>query len=249
MRKGASGEWLDAFLFGNFEVADVPVNVKAGQHTVYWGDSLLLGGAIHGISYSQNSLDVWKGFSTPGTEAKELFRPRGGLTIQAQPLNDLSIAGQWFYNWQAVRLMESGSYLTFNDGALFGGDRFVGPTRLRHIPGPGFQRLWNTQAVPASRYSGSLGDWGLSARWSPQWLDGTLGFYGRNATDILPQQYATPGVATFRRRGVQGDRRQPLSAARNCLVNRNATTSPTSRRRARSAPTASPSATTSTCTG
>ena len=25
---------------------NVPVNVKAGQHTVYWGDSLLLGGAI-----------------------------------------------------------------------------------------------------------------------------------------------------------------------------------------------------------
>ena len=37
-------------------------------------------------------------------EAKELFRPRGGLTIQAQPTNDLSIAGQWFYNWQAVRV-------------------------------------------------------------------------------------------------------------------------------------------------
>jgi len=216
--KGVSGEWLDAFLFGNFDVADVPVNVKAGQHTVYWGDSLLLGGAIHGISYSQNSLDVWKGFSTPGTEAKELFRPRGGLTIQAQPLNDLSIAGQWFYNWQAVRLMESGSYLTFNDGALFGGDSFY--------VGPG-QRLWNTQAVPASRYSGSLGDWGLSARWSPQWLDGTLGFYGRNATDILPQQYATPGVATLPSpQACQAVGGQPLSAASPtlCLVNRDATT-------------------------
>ena len=110
--KGASGEWLDAFVFANFDIGDVPVNVKAGQHTVYWGDSLLLGGAVHGVSYAQNSLDVWKGFATPGTEAKELFRPRGGLTLQAQPTKDLSIAGQWFYNWQAVRVPESGSYLT-----------------------------------------------------------------------------------------------------------------------------------------
>ena len=95
-----------------FDVADVPVNVKLGQHTVYWGDSLLLGGAIHGMSYAQNSLDIWKGLATPGAEAKELFRPRGGVTIQAQPTNELSVAGQWFYNWQAVRIPESGSYLT-----------------------------------------------------------------------------------------------------------------------------------------
>ena len=197
--KGVSGEWLDAFAFANFDIADVPINIKAGQHTVYWGDSLLLGGAVHGVSYAQNSLDVWKGFSTPGTEAKELFRPRGGLTLQAQPTKDLSIAGQWFYNWQAVRLMESGTYLTYNDGVLFGADSaIVGPNPFAaQVPGaPAALRLWNTSPIPQSRYSGSLGDWGLSARWSPAWLDGTIGFYGRNATDILPQQYVTPGVAT-----------------------------------------------------
>ena len=91
--KGASGEWLDAFTFANFNVAGVPVQVKAGQHTVYWGESLLLGGVVHGIAYSQNSVDVWKGLATPGTEAKEVFRPRGGLTIQAQPAQELSLAG------------------------------------------------------------------------------------------------------------------------------------------------------------
>jgi len=52
--------WDDAFAFANFDVVQLPVNVKVGQHTVYWGESLLLGGAIHGISYSQNSIDAWK---------------------------------------------------------------------------------------------------------------------------------------------------------------------------------------------
>jgi len=61
--KGLSGEILDAFAFTTFDIADVPVNVKAGQHTVYWGESLFLGGAVHGISYSQNSIDVGKGFA------------------------------------------------------------------------------------------------------------------------------------------------------------------------------------------
>ncbi|HEX5313983.1 MAG TPA: DUF1302 family protein, partial [Gammaproteobacteria bacterium] len=82
--KGPSGEWLDAFAFANFDVGEVPVSIKAGQHTVYWGDSLLLGGAVHGVSYGQNPLDIWKGFATPGAEAQELFRPRGGITMQAQ---------------------------------------------------------------------------------------------------------------------------------------------------------------------
>ena len=216
--KGLSGEWLDAFVFGNFDVAGVPVNVKAGQHTVYWGESLLLGGLVNGIAYGQNSVDQWKGLSTPGSEAKELFRPRGGLTIQAQPANDLSLAGQWFYNWQAVRVPESGAYLENNDMLQFGGDSL--------IAGPG-QRLWNAHAVAASRYSGSLGDFGLSARWSPQWLDGTLGFFYRDTTDILPQLIVTPGVVTVPSpaacAGVGG---QPLAASSPtpCLVNKNATT-------------------------
>jgi len=198
--QGPSGEWLDAFTFANFDVAGIPVNIKAGQHTVYWGDSLLLGGAIHGVSYAQNSLDIWKALATPGAEAKELFRPKGGLTIQAQPTKDLSIAGQWFYNWQAVRYPESGAYLTVNDALNFGGDSFVlgaNPFAAAFPGSPAFLRAWNTQAVAASRYSASLGDWGLSARWSPEWLDGTLGFYYRNATDIQPQLLLTQGFAAL----------------------------------------------------
>jgi hypothetical protein len=198
--RGFSGEWLDAFGFANVDVAGIPVSLKVGQHTVYWGDSLLLGGAIHGVSYAQNSLDYWKGLSTPGAEAKELFRPKGGVTLQAQLTTDLSVAGQWFYNWQAVRYPESGAYLTLNDGVIFGGDSLIiGANPLAAaIPGsPPLLRAGNTRNVPASRYSGSLGDWGISARWSPTALDGTLGLYYRNATDILPQLFLTQGFAAL----------------------------------------------------
>jgi hypothetical protein len=33
------------------------------------------------------------------------------------------------------------------------------------------------------------GDWGVMAKWSPAWLDGTLGFYYRQTSDILPQAW------------------------------------------------------------
>ena len=197
--EGLSGELLDAFVFANFDAGGVPVNVKAGQHTVFWGDSLLLGGAIHSVSYSQNPLDLQKGFMTPGSEAKELFRPRGGITLQVQPTNELSLAGQWFYAWQAVRIPESGSYLTIQDPLNFGGDsQIFGPNPFAATnPGsPTMTRFWRGQDIKPPSWSGSLGDFGLSARWSPAWLDGTLGFYGRNTTDTLPQAMATPGLAT-----------------------------------------------------
>ena len=42
------------------------------------------------------------------------------------------------------------------------------------------------------------GDWGLSARWSPEWLDGTMGFYARRTSDIANQAWLAfdPGTTT-----------------------------------------------------
>jgi hypothetical protein len=225
--KGPSAELLDAFAFANVDVGDVPVSIKAGQHTVYWGDSLLLGGAVHGVSYGQNPLDVWKGFATPGAEAKELFRPRGGITLQAQPLEDLSVAAQWFYNWQADRIPESGSYLTIQDPLNYGGDSFIfGPNPLAAaIPGsPKYLRLWRGQDITPPTNSASLGDWGISARWSPRWLDGTLGFYYRNTTDVFPQAMATPGVIPVPAALCSARGGVALPGGSLCFVNPKATT-------------------------
>jgi hypothetical protein len=224
--KGVSGEMLDWFVFGAFEPAGIPVNVKLGQHTAYWGESLLLGGLIHGIAYGQNSVDAWKLQATPGAEAKEFIRPRGALTVQAQPAADLSIAAQWFYNWQAVRSPESGSYLSGTDMLNFGGDSLItGPNPFAAvIPGaPAALRLWNTQGVAPSRNSASLGDFGLATRWSPGWLDGTVGLYFRNFTDILPQLMVTPGVASIPAATCAAIGGTALSPT-TCLVNKNATT-------------------------
>jgi hypothetical protein len=231
--KGASGEMLDWFVFGNADVGGVPVSARLGQHTAYWGESLLLGGLVHGVAYAQNSVDAWKLQATPGSEAKEFIRPRGGLTVQAQPTQDLSLAAQWFYNWQPVRSPESGSYLSGSDPLNFGGDSLItGPNPLAAmIPGaPAALRLWNAQAVPTSRYSTSIGDFGVAARWSPQWLDGTLGFYARNATDILPQLMVTPGVVSPTPANPAGIPPATCAAIGGtplpnnaCLVNKNAT--------------------------
>ncbi len=177
--RGPSGEILDAFVFANFDLGDVPTKVRAGRHTVFWGESLFLGGALHGISYSQMPLDLQKGFATPGVEAKELFRPLNQVSGQVQLTDNLSLGAQYFLEWEAYRFPEGGSYLGPVDFA------FNGPERILLAPGVGYTR--GNAFEPAQRN----GEFGLNARWSPDALDGTVGVYYRRYADKLPQGLVT----------------------------------------------------------
>lgn len=176
--QGPSGEILDAFVFTGVDLGDVPVQAKAGRHTLYWGESLFLGGHIHSIAYAQNPLDLQKGFATPGTEAKELFRPLNQLSAQAQLTEELSIAGQYLLEWEAARYPEGGTYLGPVDFVFNGPDG-------QFVPGAGFVRR-GPAFEPKQR-----GEFGLAARWSPKALDGTVGFYYRRFADKLPQTLVT----------------------------------------------------------
>ena len=177
--RGPSGEILDAFVFANFDVVETPVKVRAGRHTVFWGESLFLGGALHGISYSQMPLDLQKGFATPGVEAKEIFRPLNQVSGQVQVTDTLSLAAQYFLEWEAYRYPEGGTYLGPVDFA------FNGPDRVLVAPGFGYTR--GNPYEPAQRN----GEFGLNARWSPEAIDGTLGVYYRRYADKLPQALVT----------------------------------------------------------
>jgi hypothetical protein len=171
--KGPSGEVLDAFVFGSFDIADMPVNVKLGRHTLYWGETLA--SPVHGISFGQSSVDFIKLYSVPGSDAKELYLPRPAASVQFSPTNDLAIAAQYFFDWHPARMPETGSFLGFYDYGFQGSESFIlgalGPAALRH---------------PDSNPKKS-GDFGVSSRWSPAWLDGTVGVYARRTADILPE--------------------------------------------------------------
>ena len=170
---GPSGELLDAFLFASFEAGGMPATVRAGRHTVNWGEALLGNGAIHGIAYSQAPLDLAKAYALPGIEAKELYRPLAQVSGQIQPTSELSLAAQYFFKWEQSRLPEGGTYLGFGDMLQQGGESL--------LLAPGVRALRGRDLTPGQR-----GDWGLALRWSPEWLDGTAGVYLRNFSDKLP---------------------------------------------------------------
>lgn len=179
--RGPGAELLDAFGYAKFDIGEIPFSVKAGRHTVYWGESLLLGGAAHGVSYSQMPLDLAKGLAVPGSEAKELFRPLNSISAQSQIVDSLSLAGQYFLQWDRFRLPESGTYLDFNDALDKGGESVILASGVRVVHAADIE--------PKQR-----GNWGLSARWSPEFLDGTLGFYYRRTADMLPQVAVIPDL-------------------------------------------------------
>lgn len=190
---GPSGEILDAFVFTGFDAGDVPVDVKAGRHMLYWGESLFT--FAHGVSYSQGPLDLRKAFANPGTEAKELFLPLTQISGQAELTRDLTIGGQYFFEWDPTRVPDGGTYFGQQDFfSLGGGGYVVNPVATAGINAAPFPAgLAGTPFTAAPipfvgivRKPKDSGDFGVKASWRPDWLDGTLGFYYREFTDKMP---------------------------------------------------------------
>lgn len=168
---GPSAEFLDAFVWTNFNLGPVPVNVKLGRHAVVWGEGSVIG--AHAISYSQAPIDAVKAVASPGIETKELFLPLNQLSFKAQVTSDLTLAGQYFLEWKALRAPNGGTYLVGADTA------------------PGVDRLPIAGAFSATNVApyvpGKRGNWGLSARLNVAAINSTLGAYYREFNDYAPE--------------------------------------------------------------
>jgi hypothetical protein len=193
---GPSGEILDAFVFYSTEVGDESLfSIKAGQHNVFWGETIL--NPVHSISYGQSGLDLAKLAASPGTEAKELFVPRNQVSTTFTINPELTVGAQYFLDWDAARLPEAGTYYGGSDLIGEGAQSFL----LGNTNSPSGSPALGCGLAPCNGLTNvirgkdlkphSSGDWGVMAKWSPAWLDGTLGVYFRNTADILPQAYLT----------------------------------------------------------
>jgi hypothetical protein len=191
---GPSGEILDAFVFWNHEVGDESqISLKAGQHNVFWGETIL--NPVHSISYGQSGLDLAKLAASPGTEAKELFVPRNQLSMTFTVNPELTLGAQYFMHWDAARLPEAGTYYGGSDLVGTGAQSFL----LGNTNAPSGTPLLGCGLAPCNGLTNvrrghdltpdNSGDWGVMAKWSPAWLDGTLGVYYRQTSDILPQAW------------------------------------------------------------
>ena len=182
---GPSGEILDAFVFGGFDLGSTPVNFKLGRHNLYWGESLF--SFVHGVSYAQGPVDIRKATATPGIEAKELFLPLNQLSLQTQLNDDISMAAYYQFEWDANRLPEGGTYFGAADFL------FSGNTTFPIAPGFGVP-FEGDQHKPKNS-----GAWGVNTKWSSDLLGGNVGVYYREFSDTMPNVvgvYDANGVPT-----------------------------------------------------
>jgi len=176
---GPSGEILDAFVFGKFTLGSVPVNVKLGQHNIYWGESLF--SFVNGVSIGQGPVDFRKAVATPGIEAKEVFRPLNQISATAEFTDRITLAAQYFLDWKPTLLPDGGTYFGAADGL-----NMAGGTSIFGVPFGG------VTGEPKKK----RGDFGLALKLRPEALDATVGLYYREYTDKSPQLVLT-GLAVM----------------------------------------------------
>ena len=100
---------LDAFVYHNYSIGDLPGNVRVGKQVVSWGESTFIGNSINSI----NPIDV-SAFRRPGAEIKEGLIPVNMLFASQSLTNQLSVEGFYQLNWENT--------VVDNCGTFFGND-------------------------------------------------------------------------------------------------------------------------------
>lgn len=177
------GELLDAFAFGKFQIGETQLNVKAGQHNVYWGESLFSIG--NSIAYSQGPVDTIKAATSPGAEAKELFLPLNQISAQYQLTPQISFGAQYLLNWKPFRLVPGGTFFSPADG-----------TRSDYATPPAYAAYNEFLDNGPDLLPKKSGDFGLNMRVAPDWMSGTLGVYYRRFDEKLPWSFTQVGGGT-----------------------------------------------------
>lgn len=167
-------ELLNAFVSDKFYLGEVPISVRAGQHTVLWGESLYF--PDNGIAYGMAAIDGQKALSVPNTEAKEVFLPVPQISSVAILPHDVSLEGYYQFAWRPLRTPPVGSYFSVADMFGTGGESIISPYGTL-LKGP--DQTPNT------------GQFGAAVKWRPEAADLDLGAYALRFNEKTPQIFTT----------------------------------------------------------
>ncbi len=195
---GRKAELLDAFVFGKGNVDDMRWSLRAGKHTLLWGETLFFG--ANGIAGAQAPVDLVKLLSVPGSQFKEIIRPVGQLSGSFQVMPDLQIGGYYQYRWERTRLAAVGSYFSTQDLFDAGGERFL-------LGGPVLTRSDDLEASNSGQY-------GLQLRFRLPDGGTDFGVYAIRFHEKTPQLYLNFPLGTYGIAYHEGVRAFGVSASR-----------------------------------
>jgi hypothetical protein len=112
---------LDFYVSGDFNLGELPLNVRLGKQVVNWGEATFI---LNGIS-SWNPFDV-NAFRRPGAEIREGLLPVWGAYASLGLPYDLSLEAFYQLEWEELQLDRPGTPFSTSDvarvGSQFGGN-------------------------------------------------------------------------------------------------------------------------------
>ncbi|QLF92582.1 DUF1302 domain-containing protein [Pseudomonas sp. ABC1] len=168
--QSSGAQILDAFLYHNYSMANLPGTVRVGRQVVSWGESTFIGNSINSI----NPLDA-AAFRRPGAEIKEGLIPVNMLYV-SQGLSDrLSMETFYQLEWDQTVVDNCGTFFSTADVAQDGcvGNYHVGSGAIAPLQpvaaafGQGFGVTPEGVVLPRSgdRDARDSGQFGLALRW------------------------------------------------------------------------------------
>jgi Protein of unknown function (DUF1302) len=119
---GSEAELLNAFVYANAELGGVPFTIRAGRHTLLWGESLFF--PENSIAAGQAPVDVTKVLGRPVAYSSDAFLPVTQASASVQLPRNLTVEAYYQFEWRRTRLPGAGSYFSVRDYYDAGGERF-----------------------------------------------------------------------------------------------------------------------------
>jgi hypothetical protein len=122
---GSDAKLLDAYVYADWDVANMPLNVKVGKQVYNWGEALFVRDGIN----ASNPVDA-AAFRLPGSEVKEVLIPTEALGFNLGVTDDLSFEGYYQWKWTETIQDPVGTYYSGDDlfapGGAFAYNNFAG---------------------------------------------------------------------------------------------------------------------------
>jgi hypothetical protein len=183
LSKAKGATLLDAFIYGEFDVAGMPLDIRLGKQVVSWGESTFIRGGVNSI----NPVDI-NAFVRPGAEIKEGLLPVNMAFANIGLTDNLSMEAFYQLEFQETVIPGCGTYFSTNDTAAPGCNSVSVAGGITSV----------ARHADDVREASDDGQFGLAFRYISEDLGDTeLGFYAMNIHSRAPVAGGTIAATPF----------------------------------------------------